>query len=45
MFPLHYVEVPKGGVMERQRIVVTHMFLYEQEKKLFSIQLLGFLQV
>lgn len=46
MFPLYYVEVPKGGVIKGQRIVVTHiMFLYEQEKKLFSVQLFGFLQV
>lgn len=35
--PLHYVEVPKGSVIEWQRIVVTHiMFLYEEEKSCFQ---------
>lgn len=37
MVPLHYVEVPKGSVIEWQRIVVTHiMFLYEDEKSCFQ---------
>lgn len=37
LVPLHYVEVPKGSVIEWQRIVVTHiMFLYEEQKSCFQ---------
>lgn len=37
MVPLHYVEVPRGSLIEWHRIVVTHiMFLCEEEKSCFQ---------
>ena len=33
MFPVHYVEVPRGGIIKCKRIVITHIMFLRMNKE------------